>query len=203
MNDGSHDRDYLDSMWLKISDFRLNPETEDVVNVEKILEFTYSPNNRYRDYFILTITINDDTIEPIYDNIHGIKRAIFYKINEYILYMGSKMRNSSFLISFETNIEQLSNDYNISTLIQTLFEYMTPARLTINANYDVDYSALNLSNIFGNPRDGLCVIKIYQDELKTLTINTSNTGTTELFKNFLEEDHEVNMKIDNNQYTVI
>lgn len=203
MNDGSHDRDYLDSMWLKISDFRLNPETEDVVNVEKILEFTYSPNNRYRDYFILTITINDDTIEPIYDNIHGIKRAIFYKINEYILYMGSKMRNSSFLISFETNIEQLSNDYNISTLIQTLFEYMTPARLTINANYDVDYSALNLSNIFGNPRDGLCVIKIYQDELKTLTINISNTGTTELFKNFLEEDHEVNVKIDNNQYTVI
>jgi hypothetical protein len=196
MNDGSHDRDYLDSMWLKISDFRLNPETEDVVHIEKILKFTYSPNNRYRDYFILTITINDDTIEPIYDNIHGIRRAIFYKINEYILYMGSKMRNSSFLISFKIKIKQLSNDYNTSTLIQTLFEYMTPARLTINANYDVDYSALNLSNIFGNPRDGLCVIKIYQDELKTLTINTSNTNTTELFKKFLEEDHEVNVDID-------
>jgi hypothetical protein len=35
-----------------------------------------------------------------------------------------------------------------------------------------------------------------QDELKTLTINTSNTNTTELFKKFLEEDHEVNVDID-------
>lgn len=178
-----HHKDELDIMIEPFLMMINNPMAEDVNYIEYLIKINHTVYNNDYDILTLTIDINHNTIRQWSDS---IRRALLYKISEYIGYMEENMEYNHFIIVFRINIGQIYEQYDIKDMFYILFEYITPTEININMSPSVDHSILTLFNLFGNPWSNQCVIEEYLSTkcLKTIEIYTNDTRTTDLFNVF-------------------